>query len=156
MPKRITKGLAAGLLAAALLPGSATAAGKDSVTGTATFNTLDDSRAWVNAHSDADGTNPRGTYRITDVASGLALAAEVVCLHVDGKDAVAGAVVTSSNSAGIPVGTELLHYVNDAGAPGTSDTSVTAIDAPATLCATFPPPFALQPVQSGNWVVRDR
>jgi hypothetical protein len=158
MKKRLIVGLVGAGLLFSMLPGVTIAAGKDSVTGTATFSTLDDSRAWVNAHSDADGTNPWGTYRIDIVSGGLTLEAEVVCLHVAGTGAVVGAVVTSSSDGTeVPVGTGLLHFVRDNGAPGTSDTSVTILDLDASLCASFVPEDApLQPVQSGNWVVKDK
>jgi hypothetical protein len=153
MRKQLAIALAAGAFVAAMAPDVAFADAKDLVVGTATFDIEGGSRAWVNAESDADGQNPAGTYRILE--GDLSLTADVVCLHVAGNEAVVGAVVTTSNDATIPVGTGLLHYVEDGGSPGTSDASVTAIGGPAAECATFPSPFDLVDVESGNWVVRD-
>jgi hypothetical protein len=105
-------------------------------------------------------SHPSGTYRISE--AGLDVTAEVVCLDVDGGDAVVGLTVTASNDeALIPVGSGMLHYVSDAGGPGSGDASVTIPGLPGALCDLDAPPvqppiFPLQPVQSGNWIVRDR
>jgi hypothetical protein len=168
MNKPLLAGLTAGLIAAAALQGTALAAGpRDTVSGTATFD-IDDSRATVNARSDADGSDALGRYSIvvddpdpvftTDPT--LSFSADVVCLAVDGDEAVVGAVVTaSSDTDAIPLDTGLLHDIVDNGPPGIADASITALFAPASDCADYLPwPSFLppEPVQTGNWVVRDR
>jgi hypothetical protein len=169
MMKRMMVGLTVGVFAVVALQSAALAAGpKDIVSGTATFE-IDDSRATVNARSDADGSDARGSYSIViddpDPVSTsdptLSFSADVVCLEVDGAEAVVGAVVTaSSDTDAIPVGVGLLHYVIDNGPPGGPDASVTVAGPLASDCASYLPwpsvfPGA-EPVQTGNWVVRDR
>jgi hypothetical protein len=168
MRMRLMAGLTAGVVAVVALPGAALAAGpKDMVSGAATFD-VDDSRATVNARSDADGSDARGSYSIViddpdpvfTSDPTLSFSADVVCLEVDGDEAVVGAVVTaSSDTVAIPVGTGLLHYVVDNGPPGGADASITVPFAPASDCAAYlpwPSDLPPEPVQTGNWVVRDR
>lgn len=168
MNKPLIAGLAASLVAAAALQGSALAAGpRDMVSGTATFD-IDDSRATVTARSDADGGDAVGRYAIViddpdpvfTSDPTLSFSADVVCLAVDGNEAVVGALVTaSSDTDAIPLDTGLLHYIVDNGPPGVADASITVTFAPASDCADYLPwPSFLppEPVQTGNWVVRDR
>src|SRR5262245_15817864 len=58
--------LALASMSAVVLALPVAAGGKDVVTGTATFDTLDLSTASVSAQSDADGSHARGTYQFTD------------------------------------------------------------------------------------------
>ena len=163
MLKRLMVGLATGALLAAMLPGMASAGGpKDMVSGSARAEG-DDSHVTVHAKSDADGANARGTYRYVGDYPGhgpLSLVADVVCLDADGNEAVVGALVTaSSNITLFPIGSGLLHYVEDNGPPGTLDASQTLGQRPAQqaeLCEVFSYTWDPQDTETGNWVVKDR
>ena len=101
MKQRFLVSLLVGGLVATMLPGLAAAAHKgDSVTGAGTTEGNPDHGDWlhftVSAHSGPNGENPRGNivYRFLNPDNVIQLdpekvrSADVVCLHVDGNEAV--------------------------------------------------------------------
>jgi hypothetical protein len=164
MRRRVLTGLVVGALMAAMLPGVATAGGpsKDHVTGTGLSHAYPGSHVWVSAHSDGDGSSPRGKVVLENFLNGFTVTAEVVCLDVYGDWAAVGAIVVGSDwpEGGLfQVGSDIIEYfVDDGPASVGSDRSATTRD-DAEGCSAATIPYIPDPwwatVEQGNFVVKD-
>jgi hypothetical protein len=163
--KRIMVGLLTAGLVVAMLPGVAVAGGppKDQVTGSALFRGYWlGYHVWVSAHSDADGSVPRGRIALEQLADGSKFTADVMCLDVDGNTAAIGAEIVTSDwdpSFGFDEGSYIVQYVVDLGSPGAGiDRSVTVSVGknPPTCDASKADATARLVVEQGDYVVKDR
>ena len=146
-----TLAAAVGALALPLLAGGDSAAGgasKDHVTGSVRYAPAN-AQAWVSAHSDADGANAYGRFRL--VQGSQEWRCRVTCLSVNGNRAIVGGEVLRRDGS---VSGGFYQFIEDNGSPGTTDRSVTRfLSQPPTDCnVTFV--NGLQ-VTGGNYVVQD-
>jgi hypothetical protein len=165
MRRRALTGLMAGALMAAMLPGSALAEGpsKDHVTGAGLWGSSGPGYiVRVSAHSDGDGSEPRGQVVLQNLMTGFKVTAEVVCLDVHGSKAAVGGIIVES-SWPVPyyeVGKEITEYIVDAGSAGTGgDRSVTTHGQPSEDCSVswigYMPASWWTTLEQGNYVVKD-
>jgi hypothetical protein len=78
------------------------------------------SQVWVSAHSEGDGSDPRGEVIVQNLLNGLTITAEVVCLDVKGNKAAVGATIVETNwpPSMFQVGSGIVEYFVDDGSSG--------------------------------------
>lgn len=108
------------------LPGTASAAVGDAVSGTAVTNwehcPFDSPSATIVLSAQGStGQTATGVVNVTCSSSTQAYESAVTCLEVQGQEAILGMTVTTSTSAAFPVGTAMSLTVRDGGPGGTND-----------------------------------
>ena len=147
------------LLALACMPAvagathaSGTSPDEDKVTGSTKF-ILPEAHVRIEAHSDANGQNPRGSFYLEQ--DPYSFGGEITCLTVSGNKATIGGRVDRSRPGDPLVGSGWFQEVEDNGEPGDMDRSLTTLTATApTICPT-PTVSALVTAEQGNYVVHD-
>ena len=147
----------AGTLIVGAAPGGAapSPASRDHVAGRATHLGADPPfpriTVLINASSDGDGSNPRGTLTLRSADIGQRRHGEVTCLNVQGNTATVGIRIVSAEDPSA-IGRGELFKVVDNGDSGDQIAGYALTETPPTECP--PLPFSVS-VVSGNYRITD-
>jgi len=125
---------------------------QDNVTGSTKF-IVPNAHVRIEAHSDANGQNPRGKFYLEQ--DPLSFGGAITCLTVSGNKATIGGRVDRSKPGLPAVGSGWIQEVEDNGSPGDMDSSLTTVFVTPPPNCPAPPVSTLITAEQGNYVVHD-